>query len=232
MSWMNAIVSWLKSCESYFYNAYSEVYGWVYPFWLLSHPLLYVSRAFGWLAYYFSLFNNWLVWAGGEITKILNWDTIRSYILSWFRYLGNLGDLFYYFGQNVLSVVNTWWQSRLQDIQDLINIATQGFAALKVAWDNFWKVTWPQWTTKLDTVKANWDNFWSFTFPTLVSFTWLTIWWNSKLKDVDKLTTDKLKEWFPFYNDLIKLWDGIKLFFTDPEEWLYKAADRIIERFW
>ena len=29
-----------------------------------------------------------------------------------------------------------------------------------------------------------------------------------------------------------KFTGGITLFFTDPEDWLYKAADRIIERFW
>jgi len=33
-------------------------------------------------------------------------------------------------------------------------------------------------------------------------------------------------------NSVKQFTESIKKFFTDPEDWLYKAADRIIERFW
>lgn len=62
--------------------------------------------------------------------------------------------------------------------------------------------------------------------------TWITAWWNERLLDIQSLINGTLQAWFPFYDELVALWGDIKLFFTDPEDWLYKSADRIIERFW
>jgi len=49
---------------------------------------------------------------------------------------------------------------------------------------------------------------------------------------VQGLIDSTLRAWFPFYDDLVSLWNSIVDFFVDPEDWLYKAVDRIIERFW
>lgn len=141
-------------------------------------------------------------------------DNIRSEISSWW---GELSD---------------WWLAKRAWIHSQIDYATQGLSQLRVSWSNFWTVTWPQWTGEVAGLKANWSNFWTLTFPTLVSFTWLGSWWGSRLTEVDLLISSALRTWFPFYDQLASLWSGIAEFFTDPEEWLYQAADRIIERFW
>jgi len=35
------------------------------------------------------------------------------------------------------------------------------------AWDGFWTVTWPSWTTAFANLKAAWDNFWTWILPDL-----------------------------------------------------------------
>ena len=167
-----------------------------------------------------------------------------SAIASWFYSLctvfNNLAWQFYYFSvwvsdvaskvQNILTSEGVlgllkWWFPWLEK-------AGEWLPSLRNDWNNFWTITWPQWTTKLDTVKANWDYFWSITFPTLVSFTWLTTWWSSRLTDIQNLINSAFlirQSFWEGWQD----WRGkVTEFFTDPEEWLYKAADRIIERFW
>ena len=232
MSWMNSIVSWLKSNEDYFYDAYSEVYGWVYPFWLLAYPLLYASRGFGWLAYYFSLFNNWLVWAAGEISDILSWASIKSLIRSWLPRLEDTVSWFLDWWNKVQSVVTSWWSATQTTVKGWISTAVQPFNAMLTAWTSFWNSTWPGWVTSFNSLKSSWDNFWAVTFPTMVSFTWLATWWNSRLLDIqgliDSAFTVRTSLWAGWQD-----WrDRVAAFFTDPEDWLYKSVDRIIERFW
>ena len=61
---------------------------------------------------------------------------------------------------------------------------------------------------------------------------WINTWWNDRLLDIESLIDSSF---------IVRqgLWDGwqdwrdkVTDFFTDPEDWLYKAVDRIIERFW
>lgn len=232
MSWMTSIVSWLKSIEEYFYDAYLEFLGWVYPFWLLSYPLLYASRGFGWLAYYFSLFNNWLVWASDELGNILSWDYIKSLIKSWLPKLEAAVSWFLDWWNNVTSVITSWWSATMATVKGWISTAVQPFNAMLTAWNNFWQTTWPGWVSSFNSLKSAWDNFWKETFPSLVSFKWLETWWNSRLKDIDDLVNDKLKDWFPFYDDLVKLWSSITAFFTDPWKWLLDRLGDFMERNW
>jgi hypothetical protein len=228
MSWMNSIVSWLKDIEGYFYDAYLEVYGWIYPFWLLSYPVLYASRGFGWLAYYFSLFNNWLVWAQGEMDKVLGWSTIWSYILSYVPNLVQIKDWFYSWATNVTNTVNSWWSATQATVQGWISTAVQPFNSMLTAWSNFWNNTWPGWVSSFNTLKAAWDNFWSYTLPNLVSFTWLGTWWDSRLTDVQGL----INSGFTARQSLWSGWQDIRTsvltFFQDPVEFIW---DRFTEWF-
>lgn len=220
MWFMNSIISWLKSIEDYFYDAFLEVYGWMDPLWLLAYPLLYISRGFGWLAYYFGEFNTWLYWANTEIGKILSYANIYSYFADYFDAAINAWGWVLNYWDNVLGVVRGWWDGISLYVQGWIDIATEGLDELKVAWDTFWTVTFPEWTGKLDTLKAAWDNFWTVTLPTLVSFSGLASWWAERLKDIEKLLNDTLKIWFPFYDSLSQLWGSVAEFITDPLGWL------------
>ena len=82
------------------------------------------------------------------------------------------------------------------------------------------------WTiTELNNIKDtltsvfDWDALWA----------WITTWWNDRLLDVQGLIDTELKTWFPFYDDLAELWNGIAEFFVNPLDWL---KDRIEIWFW
>lgn len=232
MSWMNSIISWLKSTELYFYNAYLEVLGWVYPFWLLSYPLLYASRSFGWLAYYFSLFNNWLVWANKEIGKILSIEAITSYFQTWINYATWAWDWVTNAWNNVVSIVDIWWSSVQLTVQVWIEDAKQWtkaqldsledtLAYILVWWDEF-KDKIPS----IDEILYLLRDWWDKTLANIISWGALTGIQISTLMD------SKIRDWLPFYDELAALWGDIKLFFTDPLQWLYDKAEEFFERFW
>ncbi len=166
-----------------------------------------------------------------SIKTILTWDDIKSLTLNW---LPDLEDVIVWFSDwwgKVGDVISDWWDPIYLTVKEWVEARIAGFDSLKVDWGNFWTVTWPDWMRSLDSLWAAWDNFWTVTFPKLVSFDWLGIWWDSKLKELDKLINDKLKSWFPFYDDLVKIWDDMKKFFTDPLEFLWtKFADWFLGR--
>ena len=79
---------------------------------------------------------------------------------------------------------------------------------------------WPEFTANFTNLKAAWDTFWTVTFPTLVSWAWLTTWWNSRLEDIQGLINSA----FTIREGLWTGWqdwrDKVVEFFTDPLEWL------------
>jgi len=164
--------------------------------------------------------------------EMVTLNNVWDYFKTWFEWAEWAWDWVSHAWSNVWSIVEGWWQATSSTVQGWIDIATQGLDALKVAWSDFWNTTWPQWTAQFNTLSAAWTNFWTVTFPTLVDFSWLWTWWNARLQDINNLvnTAFTLRE---------KLWEGwqelrnqVTEFFSDPEDWLYKAVDRIIERFW
>lgn len=177
-------------------------------------------------------FDEWLFWAVLEIEEILNWSSIRSLIRNWLPDLEDLHDWWYNWTTWVGQQIESWWNTTVTTVQGWITAATEGFAELRAAWDDFWQITWPSWTANFNTLKAAWDDFWVNIFPTLVSFTWLGTWWDTRVLEVQRLIEDTIKVWFPFYESLARLWGDIELFFTDPLEWLYVKMDEWFERFW
>ncbi|MBA7578925.1 hypothetical protein ES708_20791 [subsurface metagenome] len=57
----------------------------------------------------------------------------------------------------------------------------------------------------------------------------LNDWRDNFLPDFDSLINSTLQLWFPFYDDLVELWNSIAEFFCDPLDWL---KDRIEVWFW
>lgn len=109
-----------------------------------------------------------------------------------------------------ITTINEWWGTVSTTVEGWIATATEGLSALKVAWDNFWVVT----------------------FPTLLDWFKLENWWSTRLFGIDKLINDTIKIWFPFYDELVSLWNEIKEFFVDPVEYVYNQLDEFFERFW
>lgn len=71
----------------------------------------------------------------------------------------------------------------------------------------------------------------------------LTEWWKGKAEWFSSLmesTAQELQKYVnsrfaliaPAINVILLFFEDIQTFFADPEEWLYKSVDRIIERFW
>ena len=189
---------------------------------ILANIFWAIMEAFWGLLTPIAQFGDWVNDTSSKVANILSWATIWSYILSYVPNLLAIRDWFSdrwnWFQQNV----STWWETKKTDVQGWISTAVQPFNSMLTAWTGFWGSTWPAWVTSFNSLKSAWDNFWSYTFPNLVSFTWLTTWWAARLLDVQGLIDSALKTWFPFYDDLVKLWGDIALFFTDPLEYLWE----------
>ena len=198
MKFMDWIIEELEDIADFFYEAYQEVKDWWSPFDLLKYPLYGIYGRFRWLAEWFEDFRDWLAWAADELDEILSWSSIRSMIRSWLYKIEDALDWFLSWTYWVRQEIREWWSSQLPYILDYIDSVVEG-------WEDF---------------AANWDDFWNNIYPNLISFTWLTTWWNSKILDVQKLinTAFTLRE--SFWEGWQEVRDKVTNFFADPLEWL------------
>lgn len=167
-----------------------------------------------------------------RVAAVITESTIFQLLQKWLNYAEDAWSWVLNSVQYIGSVVNDWWLSIIPTVQGWIAIAVEGFDNLKVAWDSFWAVTWPEWTSNISELRSLWDNFWTDNFPTLLTFDWLGIWWDSRLQEIDTLIGNTIKDWLPFYDDLVELWDGIVEFFVDPWAWLYDRLEDFMDRYW
>lgn len=220
MWFLDNIVEWLATARDWFYDAYQEVRGWVFPFYYLSTPLYGLYTVFYYLTYYFSYFNEWVTDTAGKVAAILSFPDIWSFFWYWFNAAENAWAWVVNAPSNILNTISAWWSSASLTIQTWISIATEGLTALRVAWSNFWTITFPQWTASLNSLWVKVDTFFTETLPSLINWTAITEWWGSKLKDVNDLIDTKLKEAEPFWAGWQDWRDKVIDFFTDPFEWL------------
>jgi len=219
MGAISVLIGLCNTISNWFYEWYLLVLGWGGLLGNLADFFFQMTLLFnkvGWAFYdfYFWVDSINIAWSG-----IFSWETIKSLILSWLPGLEDAlnwwGDWWHWIEQEV----EDWWNSTKSTVQGWISIATEGLDALKVAWNNFWNITWPQWIDNLSELRLLWDNFWTVTFPNLVNFSWLGIWWDSQWLVIQQLIEDTIKVWFPFYDSVVE-------FITDPLEWLWtKVAD-------
>jgi len=210
MSIIDDIFSILWDIAWYFWEIRYEVRSIPIVGQTLSTLFYQIYKLFMGLATGVANFGDWLETLVAEIEEIVSFTDIWQHFKSYFQAAqfawSWVQDAFTYVTQWTVE----WWYSTSLIVQSWITIATQGFSELVTAWSSFTTVT----------------------LPTLVSFDWLTTWWNNKLSDIEALisTAFILREglWSGWQD-----WRGkVTEFFTDPEDWLYKAIDRIIERFW
>lgn len=232
MWFLNSIVSWLDSVTGYFYDAYQEVSGWVFPFHYLSTPLYWLYHAFYYLTHYFGEFNNWLVWAAGRIDVILStWD-IWSYFETWFTYAQDAWSWVYNALYNVWNICNDWWSSAqytvigwIQDVQDyassLFNQAVSLIAPLEDALASV-----IAWLPSIEEVISWWGNWTGNVWATITS------WWSGAIGEVLALINSAFLEREPFWAGWQDWRDSVTEFFSDPLQWLYNKMDEWFERFW
>ncbi len=232
MQFMTWIIEELANVSDFFYDAYSEVKDWIFPFYYLKYPLLGLYTTFHWLSESFYDFYQWLDWAADRIDEILSWSNIRSLIGSWLYRIEDAVDWFLSWTYWVRQEISDWWTGILPYILTYVDNAVEGFTDLIEAWDTFWTITFPTWTTELLRVGSELSAFFAFTLPTLVSFTWLTTWWNSKLTEIDTLINSWFLTFTPFWEGWLD-WKGqVTEFFSDPYQWIYDRLDEFFERFW
>jgi len=229
-------IGWISerfsAASGFFYLAYLEILDWMYPFWMLSEPFYELSGLCADLSWDFYDFAIWVRTITDRIQDVFSWDIVWSYILTVVPNLEDLRDWFYNWWPNVYGVVAEWWAATSWTVRawidqaagntmTFINQVETSLADLRDAWDTFRTITWPGMLSDLAGVRTAWEDFISGILPNLATWT-----------GVGELVESTLRSWFPFYDDLAALWGGIREFFTDPEDWLYKSIDRIIERFW
>lgn len=167
-----------------------------------------------------------------ELATILSWANIQSFIRSWLPDLESVVNWFGNWVGNIVNQVNIWWdttqvyvKSWIEDakqfLQTQINSLDNWLTDLNAAWDQ-WKVKIPS----FDEVWAWFVDWWASVRAKVET------WWDETLPSVSDLINSTLRDWFPFYDDLAALWADIKLFFTDPMQWIYERLEDFTERFW
>jgi len=204
------IIEELDRAREFFYDAYQEVKDWVYPFNLLRYPLYGLYGVFLWLMDGFYDFYQWLEWAADQIDEILSWTNIRSLITSWLYRIEEALAWFLSWTTWVGQYIADWWPPILDIVLTYVDNAVEGLADFA----------------------ATWNNFWNNIFPTLVTFSWLDIWWQSRLLEIDAL----IRSWFAPFTPFLESWQEVQHevmdFFADPLQWIYAKLDEFFERFW
>ena len=226
------IIYQLDRLKGYFLNAYNIVSDWVWPFYYLASPLWSIYYAFHYLSIFFAQFNTTLDIIVDSLKTLVSWPTVWNNILSYVPNLLYISQWFYRWVTEVAYQISRWWNSTQQTVQGWITIAKQYLQtqidSLVVALTNL-QASVNELLAQIPSINeilAWFSNWWARILSPLTS------WWNERLQDVNSLIDSALREWFPFYNDLVELWSDIKLFFTDPLQWLYNELDEWFERFW
>lgn len=232
MWFLDWIIQRLNDASSFFYNLYIECYYAYYIPDIVATIFYDLSVLFANLSWDFYYFNQWAEQKEAQVAQILNWETIQSYITGWLRQLPNPLIWFINLWNEVWDEIDEWWVSTKPTVQGWIDNAKQDVLTfvntlnilltnLQTAWDDF-KGKIPT----IDELILWWYN-WTGNVLSVVNS-----WWASALIEVQGL----IDSGFTLREDFWRGWQDIRdkviEFFTDPEDWLYKAVDRIIERFW
>lgn len=229
MRWVDNIFSFVWDISQLFLDAYQEVKGWWWPFNLLQHPLYGLFRVFWNLLTPIAHFGDWVDDVWNKVQNILTTEGVLGLLKGWFPWLEGVGSWFANRWKWFTTTVGDWWDTTKPTVlgwidtakqlaKDLVASIQKELSQVHTSWDNFWTLTWPQWTKTLDTLSSSFGNFWTITLPGLITG-----------KAAGDLIDSTLKDWFPFYDDLAQLWGEVKLFFTNPLDWL---VSKLEDWFW
>ena len=166
-------------------------------------------------------FDSWLWHLAVVVEDILSWDTIQDLLLDWLPHLEHMHDWWYNWTVWVGQQIDSWWASIQLTVQGWIAAAVSVYETMLAEWTDFWDLTFPAWTARLDEVKAAWDNFWAVIFPTLVDFAWLGTWWDARVADISALIDSAFVMRVSLWAGWQDIRDSVLEFFADPLEWLW-----------
>jgi len=164
--------------------------------------------------------------------ETLNWDTIKSLLQDWMDWAWEAWVWVKDARDHILKEVDDWWYFARKEVQGWIATVSGMIYDLG---DSVYQMVHPV---------VDWYNSWAPNIPTVEDiiewFTnWtgnvtgiITTWWQGTLPDIENLIRSWLREYEPFWEGWQDWKESVTEFFSDPEDWLYRAADRIIERFW
>jgi len=125
MAFLTWIVNRLSDIGGFFYDAYLEVFSWVYPFYLLSAPLYQLHVLFVNLAWDFHDFNIWATDVSSKVANFLDLNQLTAYFSTWINYATTAFNWITNAWVNVTHIIDNWWYGAQQTILALIdNIQT------------------------------------------------------------------------------------------------------------
>lgn len=231
-------------------NVFDTIRGWFinardFFIWLAieSYSAFYIPNAIGDLFNSLSTFCHnvavylwdvarWYDDVTSKIANLLTYSNIYSYFKSYFDYAINAWNWITNAWSNVTDIINIWWSTSKLTVQSWIDTAisgAQGLVGQLEAW--------------VSNLQSAWDDFKSMIPSISEILAWFANWWGKILAniiswgaltglEIQALINTATKEILTPAQPLIDLKDSIVEFFVDPEDWLYKAVDRIFERFW
>jgi len=220
IGWIDSIFSFVWDISDWFYNAYVEVSSWWVVGPLFGTILLNVSDTFGSLLTPIAHFSEWADDVATKAQGILTSGAVSGLIEGWFPWLGDIGEWFIDRWSWFRQLAGEWWATTKPIVLGWIDIATEGFNNLIVAWDEFWKITFPQWTSKLEVLGSDVSDFFTNTLPTLFDVKYAFEWWVAKYQArqiyVDELLADQGEKTVGWED----IRDSVLLLFSDPINWI------------
>lgn len=207
---MGWIIEKLRYVAGWLHDIFLVVDDWIWPFFLAAPPFYWLSALFSGLALNFYHFSLWVDDVANRIVTILTFDNIYSYFKVYFDAALNAWTWVQNFATDISAIIDTWWQGTIATVTGWID-ALRDWALF---WINYLQGQIHSLNTRVSNIISQ--------IPDISEFGA----WFSDLID------SAFREREPFWAGWQDWRDKVTEFFSDPEEWLYKAADRIIERFW
>jgi len=226
------IFSLVWDIADWFYWIYAETDDWIYPFSLVAELFYNLYLTTFRLLTPIAQLGDWIDYMSIKIESVLTWESLTSWLLELNSLLEPVVNWYNSASSNIRAVVNSWWAGTSSIVQTWIENARQGIISLisqveaqiidlGSTWSDFWTLTWPEIISDLGGLRSAWDEFITTTFPGLATWT-----------GVNNLVESTLRSWLPFYNELVALWGELREFAVDPEAYLVKRLETMIERFW
>ncbi len=220
MWFISNIVTWLNSISDYFWDAYQEVRGWVWPLELLGPPLYYLYRGFSFLAIFFGYFDDWAMDVADKLVGIVDLSQIQSYFGYYFEAALNAWDWVSNASWNIWELIDAWWSSVQYTVRGWIDealyITSTQIEAVRITLTQI-EAAWADFKGRIpsiDEVIAWWSD-WGGNVAMAIA-----TWWAGTLLEVQGLIDSAFIErqsWWAGWSDFR---DQVALFFSDPLEFL------------
>lgn len=224
-SWINVtniIDSWWYYAQQTVLALINEVYTWTTSQINATKTtiLAVISNLETWTTAEFNTVRNWVLTLIADIETITPdlLDSVKAFLLS---IISNLET----WTITEFNVVRDWVLVLLSDIETwtLTQVSTLKSSVLS------WFTDLKMWTiTEINNIQ----DMLSAILPWNEILALIISWGAIPAAAIQDLIDSTLQSWFPFYNDLVELWDSIVGFFTDPWQFLYDRLEELFDRYW